>query len=83
MLKERWPYDYEAWITKIREGGVCHVVEAGEPDDVWWFGFDCAHCDDFAPGANWSLGEAHYRNVAYVTEECQKLALQLQRTTEC
>src|SRR4051794_33398699 len=29
--------------------GVCHVPEDGRPDDVWWFGFDCAHCDDLSP----------------------------------
>src|SRR4051812_44340660 len=22
---------------------VCHVPAPGEPDHVWWFGFDCAH----------------------------------------
>src|SRR5688572_7588915 len=23
--------------------GICHVPAPGEPDHVWWFGFDCAH----------------------------------------
>lgn len=31
------------------DGHVCHVPKPGEPDDVWWFGFDCAHAGDFAP----------------------------------
>ena len=30
--------------------GVCHVPEPGEPDDVWWLGFDCLHGGDLAPG---------------------------------
>lgn len=30
-------------------GPVCHVPAPGEPDDVWWLGFDCAHAGDFAP----------------------------------
>ncbi len=30
-------------------GGVCHDPEPGEPDDLHWFGFDCAHCWDFQP----------------------------------
>jgi hypothetical protein len=30
--------------------GVCHLPEPGEPDDVWWLGFDCAHAWDFVPG---------------------------------
>lgn len=24
-------------------GHICHVPEPGEPDDVWWIGFDCGH----------------------------------------
>lgn len=29
---------------------VCHVPEPGEADELWWFGFDCAHGFDLAPG---------------------------------
>lgn len=25
---------------------ICHTPAPGEPDDVWWIGFDCAHCGD-------------------------------------
>jgi hypothetical protein len=32
------------------DGPICHVPEPGEPDDVWWFGFDCAHAYDLVPG---------------------------------
>src|SRR5262249_8204209 len=28
---------------------ICHVPGPGEPDNVWWFGFDCAHSGDFTP----------------------------------
>lgn len=35
------------------EDSICHVVEPGEPDDVWWLGFDCAHGFDYCP-AIWS-----------------------------
>lgn len=28
---------------------VCHVPQQGEPDNVWWFGFDCAHYGDLPP----------------------------------
>ena len=31
------------------DGEVCHVPEPGEPDDVWWIGFDCGHSYDLAP----------------------------------
>jgi len=50
-------------------------------DGLWWFGFDCAHCDD---------GEIDYddrfgfpprggviRSLEYVTEECESLAEQI------
>ena len=30
-------------------GKVCHVAAPGEPEDVWWFGFDCAHLGDLIP----------------------------------
>lgn len=32
------------------QGHVCHVPKPGEPDDVWWLGFDCAHSGDIVPG---------------------------------
>lgn len=33
-------------------GHICHVARPGEPEHVWWFGFDCAHAFDLAPGLN-------------------------------
>lgn len=30
-------------------GDICHVPEPGEPGDIWWLGFDCAHYQDLAP----------------------------------
>lgn len=67
--------------------GICHVPPAGEPDHVWWLGFDCAHIWDFSPGRplgfiRFSRDET-YRDLAYVENECRSLARQLaaQRTT--
>jgi hypothetical protein len=36
---------------EVREdgGGICHIPYPGRPADVWWLGFDCAHCDDLSP----------------------------------
>jgi hypothetical protein len=31
------------------EHGICHIPEPGEPDDVWWFGFDFSHAFDLSP----------------------------------
>jgi hypothetical protein len=29
---------------------ICHTPSPGEPDNVWWFGFDTAHAWDYVPG---------------------------------
>ena len=66
-------------------GEVCHVPEPGEPDDVFWYGFDCAHCWDLCPGTQARLppelrkriDEEVYKDVAYVRAECGSLAKQL------
>lgn len=62
-------------------GNICHVPEPGEPDDVWWFGFDCVHSGDLAPystkyeGGPWYGDE--YRTIDYVRGEVEDLARQL------
>jgi len=68
---------------------ICHVVEPGEDDKAWWFGFDCAHSGDvshFAPtfrrdGTQYDnseiFGMGTYRTVMYVEKECKRLAKQL------
>lgn len=66
--------------------GICHVPGEGEPHDIWWFGFDCAHSWDHSPedvrrsseGYPWTLDiRSQYRTLAYVKNECAKLAEQL------
>ena len=42
------------------ETSVCHVPEPGEPEDVWWLGFDCAHSGDFLPAYH-----ARYKDRGY------------------
>jgi hypothetical protein len=60
---------------------ICHVPDAGEPDDVWWVGFDCGHAYDLAPIPQYRIlglsREQKYRDMAYVKGECAKLARQL------
>lgn len=63
---------------------ICHLVEAGEPDDVWWLGFDCGHFMDTQPGMLADLRlhgivrapypHETYKDVGYVREECRLLA---------
>jgi len=63
--------------------GICHIPEPGEPDNIWWLGFDCAHAWDICPAyhnADWHFDypDSHYRDIAYVKREIADLALQLQ-----
>jgi len=31
------------------EDAICHIPSPGEPDHVWWLGFDCGHAWDLSP----------------------------------
>lgn len=52
-------------------GHICHDAA----QEVWWFGFDCGHCDDLIPSLAWCGGV--YRTFTYVTLECLALAQQI------
>jgi hypothetical protein len=68
-------------------GRICHVPAPGEPDDVWWFGFDCAHGFDLSPmmtnlhmhpmPAGLSDLKFVYRDVPFVTKILRRLAAAL------
>lgn len=75
-----------------KEHGICHVVEPGENDRVFWHGFDCSHAGDLSPGLlasdrkagiersmNESLfGEPdEYRTIEYAHAMTTSLARQL------
>jgi hypothetical protein len=68
--------------------GICHIPSPGEPDHVWWLGFDCAHAWDYSPrhamlalrpdgGMFARTHMERYRALAYVKRECASLASQL------
>ena len=62
--------------------GICHVPGPGEPDKVWWLGFDCAHYMDMLPGAPKEFKmfrRGKYRTLEYVQTECRNLAAQAKR----
>jgi len=71
------------------EHGICHVPEPGEPEDVWWIGFDCAHGFDVMPAIDADLRRVGYvgssrhslatayKDVAYVTDQVRDLAQRL------
>lgn len=55
----------------------------GEPDGLWWFGFDCAHSGDLVPGMaepGWA-NHGTYRDQSYVAAEVQSLAAQLAKVS--
>lgn len=66
------------------QGDICHKAKPGEPDDVYWFGFDCNHGFDYAPRQSFPnmVSESEYRDQAYVTAETTKLAAQLRERTQ-
>jgi hypothetical protein len=73
--------------------GICHVPAEGEPDHVYWLGFDCGHAWDAAPQdykderdrPEWFYrvnSEQTYRTLAYVQNQCRRLAAQLAAAPE-
>lgn len=71
--------DFDAWVLKRHAIGICHLPGAGEPERVWWFGFDCSHAGDVAPGYERSYSDHGdvYRDIEYVKAEVRSLAKQL------
>jgi len=59
--------------------GICHIKELGTNEEVFWFGFDCAHLGDKSPGMEkYSFNKTdQYRNFAYLIEQTINLAKQL------
>jgi len=61
---------------------ICHVPAPGEPEPLWWLGFDCHHAWDAAPGMDARYRDfthdpgVTYKTVAYVKAECARLAEQ-------
>ena len=62
---------------------ICHTPLPGEPRDVHWIGFDCAHARDVSPALlasfpDWSviIKNAVYRDLPYVRTEVERLAEQ-------
>jgi hypothetical protein len=64
---------------------ICHVPGPGEPEPLWWLGFDCHHAWDIGPamkarererGYEIDITDSSYKPVAYVREQCAGLAQQ-------
>ena len=73
--------------SAVESRSVCHIPAPGEPDHVWWFGFDCAHARDYSPfDSRYALERGYpftlchgetYKTLEYVKRECAVLAEQL------
>lgn len=69
------------------EHGICHKVEPGEDDRVWWLGFDTTRLGDLMPAyaalwtqhgiAHRSLERDHYWTLDEIRTEVTNLAKQL------
>ena len=66
-------------------GVIGQEIEFGEPDDVYWLGFNCAHMGDRCPKIDMHIMAPRatvrvpstYRDMSYVIEQCRLLAAQL------
>lgn len=80
-------YDVHGGLTyaaSCQEGdestSICHIPEPGQPDHVWWLGFDCAHSGDVSPSYDLDFPRQDwesYKDVRYVRRETLSLARQL------
>lgn len=89
-IRLEFPYQKHGGLSfsgkcQEREGGICHVVEAGENDDVWWLGFACVAEGDAAPFWDGSMETVMmnfvgddsgypYRTLEYTRAETVELA---------
>ncbi|RBB38888.1 hypothetical protein DPV79_16030 [Burkholderia reimsis] len=100
VVQDKAPIDVHGGLTyaehcqpnhdPITGRGVCHIPEPGEPDDLWWLGFDCGHAFDLQPGLRARLklmrdefdlsfrtDFEQYRTLDYVRKQAAYLAAQL------
>jgi hypothetical protein len=81
-------FDVHGGLTFSGNGKGKYPVES---DETWWFGFDCAHCDDspdYDSAAKYGIETTYHRtggvprSLDYVWGECQGLAEQLVAVTK-
>jgi hypothetical protein len=89
--KDRGELDCHGGVTYedfcVEGGKICHVPKPGEPDRVWWFGFDCAHSGEYSAMAYPEDLRRRFHNepwerycsVGYVRRQVEQLAEQLDR----
>lgn len=76
---------FAEWRRRKMPQRICHTPEEGRPEDVWWFGFDCAHLGDVSPGHGREielLGRGTYKTFDYVKGQVEDLAASLAAVQE-
>jgi hypothetical protein len=77
--------DFDGWQRWMESVAICHLPQSGQPDRVWWLGFDCAHLGDISPAYDGlrrsGYGDDTYKDIGYVTNEVTRLASQLAALT--
>lgn len=66
-------------ILKVHWGITWSDYFRNDNTELWWYGFDCSHCDDMSPGRP---DYGTYRDIEYATKECENLAHQLNSIVE-
>lgn len=66
---------------------ICHIPGPGEPDRVWWLGFDTGHFMDQVPGFTGPLFQdlsehGTYKTQEFVTSEVLNLARQVAEASQ-
>jgi hypothetical protein len=69
LLKEIRVHGGLTYADKCQEGpeenSICHIPALGKKDHIWWFGFDCHHLYDFAPGYQKEIDKITKINTNY------------------
>lgn len=86
-LRKEYEMEFPEWYEYQMARRICHIPEPGQPTEVWWFGFDCAHAWDLVPGMEAMMKKVNggfsrpkndiYRDFEYVQNEVRNLARQL------
>lgn len=75
----------DLWLLVDVHGGLTYAsMGTGGylPKGLWWFGLDCAHCDDLSPQMPHYVTSGTYRDEEYVTNATVLLAKQLKAVME-
>jgi hypothetical protein len=75
----------ESWCGHTPEcvidvhGGITYS-SIDENDELFWYGFDCAHLHDHVPGMTFSNGGT-FKDLNFIKDQCANMARQLTQIT--